>query len=159
VSTAVPSKRCTDVATFLRILHADPATVVEVRIPRCPNQKGSNFRDTSAGYFQLANAAKAASEIARFEQAEPAGIYCTINPVDPSLLARCANRIGKAKQTTSDSNILRRQWLFLDIDSIRPAGVSATETEMSEACRLASQMRRQLKAEGWPQPVRGIACR
>ena len=58
------------------------------------------------------------------------GIYVTLNEVNPALLSRRANRIkmrlGKKDSTTSDADILRRRWLPIDIDPLRPSGVSST---------------------------------
>ncbi|MFA6224962.1 MAG: hypothetical protein WC620_01980 [Methanoregula sp.] len=61
------------------------------------------------------------------------GIYITLNPVNPALLSRWSNRIkmrlGKKDVTTADSDIVKRQWLPVDVDPVRPSGVSSTEEE------------------------------
>ncbi len=65
------------------------------------------------------------------------GIYVTLNPVNPALLSRRSNRIkmrlGKKDVTTADSDIVRRQWLPVDVDPVRPSGVSSTEVEHTAA--------------------------
>src|SRR5258708_15437072 len=56
---------------------------------------------------------------------EAEGVYATINPVNPDLLARAANRAKPwARHTTSDTDIVRRRFLPLDFDPVRPAGIS-----------------------------------
>ena len=56
------------------------------------------------------------------------GIYITQNPVDPDLLARANNRLQrKAKQTTTDADIIRLAHLTLDFDPVRKSGISATD--------------------------------
>ena len=61
-------------------------------------------------------------------------IFFTINPVNPALIARSANRLTPyAKQTTADGDIDRRIWLPIDIDPQRPAGVSASLAEKEAA--------------------------
>ena len=68
------------------------------------------------------------------------GIYVTLNEVNPALLSRRANRIkmrlGKKDSTTSDADILRRRWLPIDIDPLRPSGVSSTDEEHGRLHRL-----------------------
>ena len=93
---------------------------------------------THSGYFddyeRLACAVEALD-------ADPsvAGIYVTLNAVNPALLSRRANRIkmrlGRKDATTADADIIRRRWLPIDIDPIRPSGVSSTETEHDAADR------------------------
>src|SRR5262249_53445848 len=82
------------------------------------------------------------------------GVYLTLNPVNPELLARAGNRVKPfAKHTTKDSDILRRRWLPLDFDPKRPAGVSSTEGEHGLALERASNCRQWLKQMGWPDPI------
>ena len=65
---------------------------------------------------------------------EGAGIFCTLNPVLPHLLARAENHVERyAKQTTGDSDIVRRRWLLVDCDAQRAAGISATDEEHEAA--------------------------
>jgi hypothetical protein len=59
--------------------------------------------------------------------------YVTINPVSSELLARCDNRLGRAKHTIRDVDIACLRWLFLDIDPVRPPDISATEAELAAA--------------------------
>ena len=82
-------------------------------------------------------------------------IFFTINPVNPALIARSANRLTPyAKQTTADGDIDRRIWLPIDIDPQRPAGVSASLAEKEAACALAEEVKTYLcQACGWSQPV------
>jgi len=58
------------------------------------------------------------------------GVYVTLNAVNPALLSRRANRIkmrlGKKDVTTADGDIVKRQWFPVDVDPIRPSGVSST---------------------------------
>jgi hypothetical protein len=62
------------------------------------------------------------------------GVYVTLNPVKRDLLARASNRVQPyAKFTTSDPDIATRRWLPIDLDPIRPAGISSTETEHEAA--------------------------
>jgi hypothetical protein len=59
--------------------------------------------------------------------------YVTINPVRPDLLARSDNRLGRARHTTRDEDVVCLRWLYLDIDPKRPPDVSSTDAELAAA--------------------------
>ena len=83
-----------------------------------------------------------------------ANLYVTLNPVDPAHLDGSLNRVvRKPKKTTTDTDVLRRAWLFIDVDSVRPSGSSATEVELAEARKVLDRLTESLRAEGWPEPV------
>ncbi len=72
-----------------------------------------------------------------------AGVYWTINPCDPPLPARANNRLREyvpRGETTSDVDIIRRRFLPVDIDPVRPAGISATREERCEASALQGRI-------------------
>ena len=112
---------------------------------------------THSGYFddfaKLADAAEALDT-----DPEVRGIYVTLNAVDPALLARRANRVkmrlSRSDATTSDADIVRRRWLPIDLDPVRPSGVSSTEEEHAAALRRADEIALWLDEQGFPHPVR-----
>jgi len=82
------------------------------------------------------------------------GVYVTLNPVRPELLARSANRIKPyAKQTTTSDDILRLRYLLIDVDAVRPSGICATQAECDSALRVAVRILLWLRAQGWPEPA------
>lgn len=84
------------------------------------------------------------------------GIYITLNRVNPVLLSRCANRIKKAGQKepqTADGDIIRRSWFPIDIDPIRPAGISSSDDEHTAALKKAAIIKAYLTEMGWPDPI------
>ncbi|MCT8338227.1 hypothetical protein FKB36_12200 [Methanoculleus sp. Afa-1] len=87
-----------------------------------------------------------------------AGVYVTLNAVNPALLARRANRIkmrlSRKDATTADADILRRRWLPVDIDPVRPSGVSSTDAEHTAALNAAERIAAYLKEQGFPAPIR-----
>ncbi len=87
-----------------------------------------------------------------------AGIYVTLNPVNPALLARRANRIkmrlSRKDATTSDADILSRRWLPVDIDPVRPSGVSSTDEEHDLALATAEKIAVWLAEQGFPIPIK-----
>jgi AAA domain len=99
-------------------------TVVELRAPE-------SRQGTLSGYFDDPRAL--VREATRLSGSVP-GVYVTLNPVNRELLARARNRVRSfAKGTTSDADIVRRRWLPIDLDPIRPAGISSTETQHAAA--------------------------
>ena len=84
------------------------------------------------------------------------GIYFIPNEVDPALLSRACNRIrpiDRGEPATSDGNILRRRWLLIDCDPVRPAHISSTADEHEAARDRSRSIFAALGDVGWPQPV------
>jgi hypothetical protein len=107
---------------------------------------------TASGYFNdPALLYKAAAEL----DGKVPGLYFTLNPVNPALLARAKNRIQfHAKATTSDVDIVRRSWLLIDCDAIRPAEISSSDAEHQAALDRAESVASWLSEQGWPEPVK-----
>jgi hypothetical protein len=109
-----------------------------------------------SGYFDnLGTLAEKAANLDTLP--EVAGIYVTVNTVDPALLSRRANRVkmnlGRKDPTTSDTDVLHRRWLPVDLDPVRPSGVSSTDSEHAGALSCAERIRTWLAEQGFPDPV------
>ena len=92
----------TAIEDALRLFH-EPGDAFEVRIPK------AGKAGTVSGYYT--DHAKAAADIVKRDGKVP-GIYVTLNPVDPALMARSANRLKeRATDTTSDRDVVRRRRL------------------------------------------------
>ncbi len=121
----------------------EPGSVAELRILNT-NKK------TVSGYFddfdKLAQAAA--------EWNGKVGVYFTLNPVNPDLLARSSNHLTEwARLTTSDTDIARRRWLPVDCDPVRPTGISSTEAEHDAAIARTKEIGQWLGKQGWQRPV------
>ena len=83
------------------------------------------------------------------------GVYVTVNPVNPDLLARAVNRLRPAGRnpTTADTDIVRRRWLLIDCDPRRAAGVSSSNAEHDFALAKAREIRDGLSSLGWADPI------
>jgi hypothetical protein len=131
-----------DTAEILRgldILHA-PGSVVELR---CPKTK----KGTISGYYD--DAAALASRATALSGTVP-GVYVTLNPIHPDLLARRVNHTDdRAENTTTDADILSRRWLPFDFDPVRPAGISSTDAEHEAALQRARDAQVWLAQQGW----------
>ncbi|MDD4255132.1 MAG: hypothetical protein PHP59_07115, partial [Methanofollis sp.] len=112
---------------------------------------------THSGYFDDFAKLAACAE-ALDADPEVRGIYVTLNEVNPALLARRANRVkmrlSRSDATTADADILRRRWLPVDLDPVRPSGVSSTEEEHAAALRRADAIALWLDEQGFPHPIR-----
>src|SRR5262249_13671317 len=58
-----------------------------------------------------------------------------------------------AKHTTNDADVLRGSRLLVDLDPVRPAGISATDEEHALAIEQAHAVRGWLTERGWPAPI------
>lgn len=98
------------------------------------------------GYFDNAEAFGKAAEA--LERARAPGIYFTLNPVNPDLLARAVNRLKAADAksgNTSDPDIACIRWLPIDLDPKRPSGISSTDEELKAAVTLRTKIASWLK--------------
>ena len=119
--------------------------VVEIRIPEAGKER------TISGY---SHNPQVLAKLALQGDRKGAGVYWTLNLVDPELEVRAQDRLQSyAKYTTADTNILARRNLLVDIDAIRPAGISSTEAEHRAALDLAERIRKELMGEGWAEPM------
>jgi len=128
----------------LDLIH-EPGTVFEVRIPKTK-------AGTISGYFN--DTSIAAALIAR-ENGKHQSVYMTVNPVNPSLVARSENKLEYGTFfTSSDGDIVRRRWFLLDFDAVRPAGISSSDEEFELAKTKADEVSEWLMSIGWPEPIR-----
>ena len=100
------------------------------------------------GYFDNAEAFGQAAE--SLDALKAPGIYFTLNPVIPDLLARAANRLKAADAksvSTADHDILFIRWLPIDLDPVRPSGISSTNEELEAAKKLGKKIAVWLKKE------------
>lgn len=124
----------------------NPGDVFELRIP-----KAGRFK-TISGYFNNADAL--VKSLQGFPLEQFSGIYVTLNPLTPALMARANNRaVPYAESTATDKDVTRRRWFPLDFDAVRPAGISSSAEEHEAAHMLALHVRDVLGARGWPEPI------
>jgi hypothetical protein len=142
-----------EIRRFLSLIAA-PDQVFELRLlkvlrgeERAPVTKSGFFND----YDKLAENAVKYSTAAQ-------GAYITLNPVKPDLLARAANRLlvaGRDDRLTGDADITVQRWLPVDLDPVRPSGISSTDEEHGWAIERAKQIKEALRDKGWPDPIVG----
>ena len=92
------------------------------------------------------------------------GAYIRLNPLDPTLLSRGGLAKSRKGESTTDVDVLRRRWLFIDLDPARIGtngqhikGIPASEGEFDLACQLAGTILGKLYELGWPDSVVGLS--
>lgn len=104
-----------------------------------------------SGYFTSAD-----TLIKEFDKVDVRGrnIYITLNDINPACYSREQHdKFLQTSQTTSDSEITRYQWLFIDLDPIRPTGISSTNEELKYAEELLDPVQKYLAVWGFSKPI------
>ena len=139
------------IETFLKLL-VQPGAVFEIRALKVKQEYGRPAQ--FSGYYDYERISKAAEDVVDLGEA-PGGVYVTLNPVKPAVMARRACRIERADtgETTSDHEVESRTTLLIDSDPDRPSGICATDAEHEAALALSARIVSDLTAAGWPEPV------
>ncbi len=108
-------------------------------------------RGVASGYYTLSNLGKLVQDLKAYTNYN---IYVTLNKVNPALIARSKCRLKKyPEKTTSSQDIVRRRWLLVDVDPVRPTGICATEGEKHAAYTTAKEINQFLSRHGWPEAL------
>src|SRR5258708_558601 len=143
-----------EIRRALRAL-ALPGEVTELRILSAQTKEFSRSTYQASGYFD--NPESLLKALAGLHSAM--GVYVTLQPCNPALLARAHNRLrsanemGQKASATSDGQITQMRWLLIDLDPERPAGISSTNEEHQAALDLAQHIKDNLQKRGWPDPL------
>ena len=133
----------------------DPQQVVELRVLFTGGRVDS-------GYFSD-HRLMAESASLYDQNNEVKGIFWTLNPVRSECLERSSNRIREkvsryqGECTTADADIAERRLILIDIDPVRPAGISSTQEELDFAKRKARAVFDFLDGMGWERPLIGMS--
>lgn len=111
----------------------------------------SNDGKNGSGYF---TDAKTLIEAVR-PYTNDYSVYFTINRVNPECYGRPQRDkiILRPKNTTSDSEIIARDYILLDLDSKRTTGVTATEEQLQAAKNKANEIFKYLRENGFYEPI------
>lgn len=137
-----------------------PGEVVEVRIPKAYGKSiawGNEFaKGTVSGYFDDHNIfCEAVKKADKFTHN---GIYFTLQVIDPRLIGRAFNRLKPTDLTTSDNNVIAYRWLPVDIDPVRPAGVSSSDSELEAALKMRDEVAdRAINKLNFSNPIKAMS--
>jgi len=122
------------------------------KTPKSPTWEGyaSGKKSIVAGWFKDHH-----KVVALASKIQATGVHITLNPTSPALLARANERLVAGVGRTKDSEIQRIRNLLIDIDPVRPEGISSTDTEHETAVGMAKVIKAVLTKEGWPEPLVG----
>ncbi len=124
-----------NVSRVLEVLHG--GALVEIRAIGVPQRRGKPA--VWSGYFTDYSLAAAAAK--ECEEAKAAGVYVTLNTIHEGLIARAPNCLEKyPAHSTTDSEVLKHRWLLIDVDPIRPSGISSTDTELALAKAVRNEI-------------------
>lgn len=141
-----PTPNSTEISRALQLLHGRDGTLIELRILRESGVSGGFYRDRT----KLISDAVLANSAGH-------NTYITMNEITPDLdlyLKAPDQLCDPHSEATKDRHIVKRRWLLIDCDPIRPSKVSATDAEKAGAFQTVRQVRQYLVTEqGWPEPV------
>jgi hypothetical protein len=132
--------------------------VVEVRILNAygNNKAWDGFaKGVVTGYFD--NHDSFCKAVREANGADQNGIYFTPQKIDSRLLGRAFNRLKATNITTSDNNVLAYRFLLIDLDPVRPSGISASDKELQYARDTARKVVSWLSEQGFPEPIHAMS--
>lgn len=109
---------------------------------------------TASGYFKDVDTLL--RSLKQYEKKQGLNFYFVMNSINEGCYSRQQRDcfIEKTKiPTTSDKDIVKRDWLMIDLDCERPTGVSSTEEELQKSKDKANKVYKYLKNEGFEQPI------
>lgn len=128
-----------------------PNSLFEIRILQ---GKGRSL----SGYFRDIEQAVKAMENLTDHDLRGANVYITLNEILGDCYARMQkDRIIVPAETTQDAEIIGYDWLFVDLDPVRPKGTSSSNEQLREAKERAKKVYAFLKQEGFEEPVIGMS--
>lgn len=128
-----------------------PGEVFEVRVIGTASRK-----DILSGYFQSTDIL-----FQKFDTIElpRRNIYITLGEVREECFSRSqSNRFEKNPAvTTNDNDIIAYRWLFVDLDPVRPTGISSSDEQLKNAEQLRDLVYEYLQGLGFPEPVKAMS--
>ena len=122
-----------------------PGDVFEVRAI------GTAKKDILSGYFRDAETLLKAFDTIDMRRRN---VYITLGKVKNECFARSQSECFlKSPQTSSDTEIVSYRWLFVDLDPVRTAGISSSDTELEDAKALSKVVLQYMQNLGFEKPV------
>ncbi len=122
----------------------EPGAVVELRAIK----KG---KGTVVGFFDDRAKLVRAGEIQNNAGRE---VYINLNEIDKDLRARACNRTEPSMSAVSDGDVKRLRHILVDVDPVRPSGISSSDEEKAKGESVALAVRDHLNGLG----IKTIFC-
>lgn len=108
-----------------------------------------------SGYFKSADKAV---ECLKKQNLKDTNVYIVLNAIDDACYDReQKDKFVMASTTTSDSDIVAREWLLVDLDPKRPKGTSSTQEQIEKALDKCGKIHNFLLEQGLPRPIIGFS--
>lgn len=145
----------TQLQTWWGIYNPDNSRVMEIRL--------IGRKSTFSGYFKDFDTLVA--QMSPYLDDKNAGYYgnlqayFVLNEINPQLYGREQRDtfVKNAKSTTSDKDIIRRRFVFVDFDSVKAADISASNAELEFTHHKCIDVYNYLKSVGFPEPCVAIS--
>ena len=128
-----------------------PGKVFEVRVIGTARRK-----EILSGYFQDAE-----TLFQKFDTIDlrKRNIYITLGEVREECFSRSQSNCFEMNPavTTNDNDIIAYRWLFVDLDPVRPTGISSSNEQLQCAEELRDKVYEYLQGLGFPEPVRAMS--
>ena len=113
-------------------------------------------KESYSGYFT--DVETMIKELKQFNNNKPKNIYITLNEINPCCFDReQKNRFIKNAATTSDKDMIGYQWVLIDIDPIRPQGISSNTEQIEHSKKKGNEVYSFLKNQGFEKPIFGFS--
>jgi len=84
--------------------------------------------------------------------------FITLNSIDSALYSRDQRDCFiKGGTTTSDNNVISLDWLYVDVDPIRPSGTSSTDEQLEHSKKTAYKIFTALQERGFSNPITALS--
>ena len=128
-----------------------PGEVFEVRVIGTASRK-----DIISGYFQDAD-----TLFQKFDTIDlrKRNVYITLGEVREECFSRsqCERFEKNPAVTTNDNDIIAYRWLFVDLDPVRPTGISSSDEQLKCAEELQNKVYEYLQSLGFPEPIKAMS--
>ena len=128
-----------------------PGEVFEVRVIGTASRK-----DIISGYFQDAD-----TLFQKFDTIDlrKRNVYITLGEVREECFSRsqCERFEKNPAVTTNDNDIIAYRWLFVDLDPVRPTGISSSDEQLKCAEELRNKVYEYLQNLGFPEPIKAMS--
>ena len=87
-------------------------------------------------------------------------VYITLNELKDGVSQRTQFehfKVLKGEPSTGDGDIASFSWLFIDVDPVRPAGISASDAELNKTYAVAKSVYTYLKNLGFEEPIKAVS--
>ena len=119
----------------------------------------ANGKRVSSGYFR--DVEVMLDQLSRLNSSD-SNVYITLNSIKPECYSRAQRdkfiQIVQGKiPTTSDTDIVGYEWLFIDADPKRPSGVSSTDEQLNQAKIVGNKVYVFMKNLGFNEPITAMS--